>query len=85
MAVPRDVEVEVGLLNKVKVYNLDEISEVDDENKVLRVQRMSEYKYIYEEYLKEYMEWKALRDFANYKRVKDKGRRGILKKIKYLS
>lgn len=82
MAVPRDVEVEVGLLNKVKVYNIDEISEVDDENKALRVQRMSEYKYIYEEYLKEYMEWKALREISPIiKELKMKGEEVYSKRL----
>lgn len=90
MAVPRDVEVEVGLQENINVYNIDEISEVDDENKQLRSLRMKEYKYILDKYIVEYEKWINLRDISpiindikiNGKKVYEKRLRTYIHKTK---
>lgn len=64
MAVPRDIEPEVGLLERAEVYNIDEISNIEDENRFLRLQRMNEYKYIIYEFINEYEDWKSLRELS---------------------
>lgn len=64
LSVPRDIEKEVALLDRVEVYNIDTISRIDDENKKLRKEKMEEYKNIMFKYLREYEEWLKLRSIA---------------------
>lgn len=64
LSVPRDVEKEVAFLERTNVYNIDTISHMDDRNKILRKERMEEYKYIMVKYLKEYEEWLKLRSIS---------------------
>lgn len=64
LSVPRDVEKEVALLDRTEVYNIDTISHMDDRNKILRKERMEEYKYIMIKYLEEYEEWLKLRSIS---------------------
>lgn len=74
MAIPRDVDAEVGLLDRIKLYNIDELSEVDDGNKELRVARMKSYRYIIDKYVKEYDEWISLREISSdIRALKEKG------------
>ena len=64
MAVPRDVEAEVDLLSRTRIYNIDEISEIDDENKELRIEKMNKYRHIVDSYIEEYKKWNSLRDLS---------------------
>lgn len=69
LALPRDVSEDVNELDRVTVYNIDEISKVDDENKDLRKDRMNEFYYLIDEYLDAYNKWRSLREVAPY--IKD--------------
>ena len=62
MAIPRDIHKSILSLSRVKAYNIDEISNLDDKNKKLRQDRMIKYKYIVEEYLKEFNDYIKIRD-----------------------
>lgn len=64
MSVPMDVHKDVALLDRVNVYNIDEISKIEDENKSLRVERMNSNKYIVEKYIKEFVDWMKLRSIS---------------------
>lgn len=66
LALPRDVSEEVKNINRVTVYNIDEISKVDDINKELRVQRMKEFYYLIDEYIEVYNNWRRLREVTPY-------------------
>lgn len=66
LALPRDVSEEVKGIDRVSVYNIDEISKVDDENKDLRKDRMYEYYYLIDEYLDSYNKWRSLREVTPY-------------------
>ncbi|MDQ0149591.1 glutamyl-tRNA reductase [Eubacterium multiforme] len=66
LALPRDVSEEVKDIDRVSVYNIDEISKVDDENKDLRKDRMYEYYYLIDEYLDSYNKWRSLREVTPY-------------------
>lgn len=64
LAMPRDIDVKVKEFNRVKLYDIDEISSIDDENKNLRKERMLDFKNIIKEYIDEYFEWKNLREVS---------------------
>lgn len=61
LALPRDVEESIGTISRVRLYDIDEISSMDDENKELRKERMIENKKIIGDYVEEYVTWKSLR------------------------
>ena len=74
LAVPRDIDINVKEVKGVELYDIDEISMLDDENKKLRIERMNENKYLLEDALKEYLEWEQLRDISSLIReIKIKG------------
>lgn len=74
LAVPRDVDEAIEKMSRVEVYNIDKISEINDENKKHRIERMNENKYILNKYLKEFNEWKKLRSIApEIKKIKEIG------------
>lgn len=64
MAIPRDIDIRISELKGIKLYNIDSISKIDDENKILRKERMNKYKYIIDEYLFEYKQWIKLRELS---------------------
>lgn len=64
LAVPRDVEEEVSFISRTEVYNIDTISRIDDNNKLLRKERMENNKDIMLKYLNEYEEWLKLREVS---------------------
>ena len=78
LALPRDVEKSIGNISRVRLYDIDEISSMDDENKELRKERMIENKKIIDEYVEEYITWKSLREISGIiKGFKDEGNRVI--------
>lgn len=78
LALPRDVEESIGNISRVKLYDIDEISSMDDENKELRKERMIENKKIIEDYVEEYVTWKSLRGISGIiKDFKDEANRVI--------
>lgn len=64
MSIPRDIDVRISKLKGIKLYNIDSISRIDDNNKILRRERMNKYKYIIHEYLYEYKQWIKLRGLS---------------------
>ncbi|MBE6063046.1 MAG: glutamyl-tRNA reductase [Clostridium butyricum] len=64
LAIPRDVEKQVTELSRVEVYNIDDISSINDENKRLRIEKMQENRYILDKYFNEFDEWVKLRSVS---------------------
>lgn len=64
LAVPRDVDANLSEFERVTLFDIDDISKMDDENKKLRDIRMTKNKYISDKYLKEFLDWKKLRDIS---------------------
>lgn len=74
LAVPRDIDNNVKELEGVELYDIDEISLLDDENKRLRMERMTENRVVIDEALRDYYEWEQLRDISHLiKDIKVKG------------
>lgn len=82
LAVPRDVEKEIALLDRTNVYNIDTISRIDDKNKKLRKDRMEYNKYIMSKYIKEYEDWLKIRSIApTMKKLRELGNEVSKKRI----
>lgn len=64
LAVPRDIEKEIGDYNRISLYDIDNISLIDDENKKLRADRMKSFSYIIKEHIDEFIEWEKIREIA---------------------
>ncbi|WP_252231758.1 glutamyl-tRNA reductase [Clostridium sp. ZBS15] len=64
LAVPRDVDDEINYIDRAEVYNIDNISHINDGNKKMRFDKMDSNKFILEKYLNEYYEWKRLRSIT---------------------
>lgn len=64
LAMPRDVDEEISYYERVKLYNIDDVSRLDDENKELRKERMKAHKYLVKEYLEDFMTWMSTREVA---------------------
>lgn len=78
LALPRDVEESIGTISRVRLYDIDEISSMDDENKELRKERMIDNKKIIDDYVEEYVTWKSLRGISGIiKEFKNEGNRVI--------
>jgi glutamyl-tRNA reductase len=60
LAVPRDVNLNVGKLINVKLYDIDSISKIDEKNKNKRKEHMKKYKYIVQEYTDEFTKWQSI-------------------------
>lgn len=65
LAVPRDVDKELSDYNRVILRDIDEISRIDDKNKIIRKERMKEYKYIIEESIEDYINWLKVREISS--------------------
>ncbi len=57
LAVPRDIEPEIGSLAEVDLYNLDDIWEIYGKNAAEREQIMKEYSHIVDEEIERMKEW----------------------------
>ena len=64
LAVPRDVEEGIKELPKLKLYDIDSLNVIDEENKNKRRQVMYENMNIIDKFLEDYMTWKKLRDIT---------------------
>lgn len=81
LALPRDVSEDVNKLDRVIVYNIDEISKIDDENKDLRREKMNEFYYLIDEHIDTYNKWRSLRKVSPYiKKFKKHGEDIYLKR-----
>lgn len=65
LALPRDVDEKVKEYTRVSLYDIDDISSIDDENKKLRKERMIQFKNIINEYIEEYFNWKDIRNISH--------------------
>ncbi len=65
LAMPRDIDEGIKEYSRVKLYDIDEISSIDDENKNLRKEKMLEFKSIIKEHIDNYLKWKDLREVSN--------------------
>ncbi|NKF08720.1 glutamyl-tRNA reductase [Clostridium gasigenes] len=78
LALPRDIEKEIGDYKRVKLYDIDDISAMDDVNKKLRNERMQYFKYITNDAIKEYIDWKKLRGISPHiKNIKEAGNKVV--------
>ncbi|MGG7058300.1 glutamyl-tRNA reductase [Clostridium tertium] len=65
LAMPRDVDEKIKDFSRIKLFDIDEISSIDDENKNLRKERMLQYKNIIKEHINNFSEWKNLREVSD--------------------
>lgn len=65
LAMPRDIDEGIKEYSRVKLYDIDEISLIDDENKNLRKEKMLEFKSIIKEHIDNYLKWKDLREVSS--------------------
>lgn len=74
LALPRDVAKEVGNYDRIELYDIDNISAMDDVNKKLRNERMKYFKYITNDAILEFIQWKNLRGISDHiKNLKEAG------------
>ncbi|MGL4450070.1 MAG: glutamyl-tRNA reductase [Sarcina sp.] len=64
LAVPRDVDEEIRVYERVELANIDEISKLDDKNKISRKKRMYQHKHIVNEAIDEFNKWLDLREIS---------------------
>ena len=64
LAVPRDVEDDVYNLSEVEVYNIDNINTIDDENHGKRKTKMIENRYIINDYINDFKDWRKIREIT---------------------
>lgn len=64
LAVPRDVDVEVNYMENVKLYDIDKISSMNDENCKKRENIMKSNIRIIDKYKKEFYEWRSIREVS---------------------
>ncbi|GAA0085735.1 glutamyl-tRNA reductase [Clostridium sp. CTA-7] len=64
LALPRDVDEKIKDFKRVKLYDIDDISSIDDENKKLRKDRMIEFKNIINDHIENYFNWQDIRDVS---------------------
>lgn len=64
LALPRDVDEKVKEYTRVNLYDIDDISSIDDDNKKLRKERMLKFKDIINAYIEGYFNWKDIRNIA---------------------
>lgn len=66
VALPRDISAEVSDIDRVTVYNVDEISRIDDNNKKIRDNKMNSFRYVIDNCVKEYLDWLKIREVAPF-------------------
>ena len=64
LAVPKDIDAGVLTLSGVKVYDIDNISSIDENNKIMRKEKMEKYRYIIQEYIDEFIKWQSLDELS---------------------
>lgn len=64
LAVPKDVDKEVVNLTNIKVMDIDDISNMDDNNKIMRREKMEKYKYILDEHIDKFTIWQSVSELS---------------------
>lgn len=83
LAIPRDVEETIGVRDNAELYDIDRMSILDKENKLLRKERMESKRYIINKYIEEFNEWYSLREIIPYiKKIKETGDKVYLRRVK---
>ncbi|GAB6167814.1 glutamyl-tRNA reductase [Clostridium carnis] len=86
LAVPRDIDVEIGTIDRITLLDIDDISVLDDKNKSLRIKRMQDFKYIPDKYKSEFITWKKLRGLSdNIQELKRAGSKVVDERCKKFS
>ena len=66
------------IIKELELYDIDDISAMDDVNKKLRNERMQYFKYITNDAIKEYIDWKKLRGISPHiKNIKEAGNKVV--------
>lgn len=85
LALPRDIDENVKEYDRITLYDIDDISKLDDINKELRKRKMEENKYIIEKYIFDYLQWKSLRQIkSSIVEIKEAGDKVAKDRIKTL-
>lgn len=64
LAIPRDVDEKIGDYKGIYLYNIDDLTFLDDENKKMRRKRMDEYKWVIDKHLEEFEVWKSVKELS---------------------
>ncbi len=64
LAVPRDVEEQVSKMKNVKVYDIDKVSSIDDQNRKKRKEIMIKNRFIISKCIKEFKDWQKIQDIS---------------------
>ncbi len=74
LAVPRDIEEVVSENPLYEVYDIDKLRDIHDDNYRKRENSMKNNRYIVDKAIKEYIEWKKMKELSAFiKRIKDNG------------
>ena len=75
LAVPRDIDRDIYDMKDIEVYNIDNIDAIDDENHKKREAEMIKNKYIINDYIKDFNDWRKVREVTpEIIKLKNKGR-----------
>lgn len=86
LAVPRDVDSELESYSRVKLYDIDVISSIDDENRALRKDRMVHFRYIIDDKIREFIKWQTSRQLVPViKALKVQGETTALERVNVFS
>lgn len=64
LAVPKDVDKEVVNLRNIRVLDIDDISSMDNNNKIMRRKKMEKYKYILDEHIDKFITWQSINELS---------------------
>ena len=82
LAVPEDVDKNVLTLDNVNLYDIDDISVIDEKNKIKRKQIMEKYKYILKKHIDEFVKGEKLYELSpEIQKVKEYGHEICEKRI----
>lgn len=81
LALPRDIDEKVKDFKRIELYDIDDISLIDDENKKLRKDKMIVCKNITNKYIEEYLNWKEIKGiFSVIQEIKENSNKIIEKR-----
>lgn len=64
LALPRDIDEKIKDFKRIELYDIDDISSMDDENKKIRKERMEEVRSIINKYIDDYLNWKSIKEIS---------------------
>lgn len=82
IALPKDVSSDVESLSNVILFDIDNISAIDEKNKVRRKEKMKIHRFIIEDYIAIYAKWLKMRELSpEIQKLKDFGNKVADKRI----